>query len=151
MRPLARVVPVYRDTPPVEAVLPGLGFVAGTVLSRLAGTRADRLPGPRVLGPRRVADYVPGVRRDGLRFGHLNWDCQLVDDARLVTAVARTAAGHGARVVTRARAVGSAIGVWAIPSAPSPCWCRVRPTASALPSRPSSVAWTWSTDPSRCA
>jgi glycerol-3-phosphate dehydrogenase len=36
-------------------------------------------------------------------FGHLNWDCQLVDDARLVTAVARTAAGHGARVITRAR------------------------------------------------
>lgn len=103
VRPLAQVVPVYRDTPPVGAVLPGLGFVAGTVLSRLAGTHADRLPGARVLGPRRVAEYVPGVRRDGLRFGHLNWDCQLVDDARLVTAVARTAAGHGARVITRAR------------------------------------------------
>lgn len=103
VRPLAQVVPVYRDTPPMGAVLPGLGFVAGTVLSRLAGTRADRLPGARVLGPRRVAEYVPGVRRDGLRFGHLNWDCQLVDDARLVTAVARTAAGHGARVITRAR------------------------------------------------
>ncbi|MVZ91062.1 FAD-dependent oxidoreductase [Microbacter sp. ANSKLAB05] len=103
VRPLAQVVPVYRDTPPMGAVLPGLGFVAGTVLSRLAGTLADRLPGARVLGPRRVAEYVPGVRRDGLRFGHLNWDCQLVDDARLVTAVARTAAGHGARVITRAR------------------------------------------------
>ncbi|MFI8589958.1 glycerol-3-phosphate dehydrogenase/oxidase [Dietzia maris] len=103
VRPLAQVVPVYRDTPPMGAVLPGLGFVAGTVLSRLAGTRADRLPGARVLVPRRVAEYVPGVRRDGLRFGHLNWDCQLVDDARLVTAVARTAAGHGARVITRAR------------------------------------------------
>ncbi|WP_420890531.1 glycerol-3-phosphate dehydrogenase/oxidase [Dietzia kunjamensis] len=103
VRPLAQVVPVYRDTPPMGAVLPGLGFVAGTVLSRLAGTRADRLPGARVLGPRRVAEYVPGVRRDGLRFGHLNWDCQLVDDARLVTAVARTAAGQGARVITRAR------------------------------------------------
>lgn len=103
VRPLAQVVPVYRDTQPVGAVLPGLGFVAGTVLSRLAGTRADRLPGARVLGPRRVAEYVPGARRDGLRFGHLNWDCQLVDDARLVTAVARTAAGHGARVITRAR------------------------------------------------
>nr|WP_254050695.1 glycerol-3-phosphate dehydrogenase/oxidase [Dietzia sp. WMMA184] len=107
VRPLAQVVPVYRDTPPVGAVLPGLGFVAGTVLSRLAGTHADRLPGARVLGPRRVAEYVPGVRRDGLRFGHLNWDCQLVDDARLVTAVARTAAGHGARVITRARVLES--------------------------------------------
>lgn len=103
VRPLAQVVPVYRDTPPLGAVLPGLGFAAGTLLSRLAGTRADRLPGARVLRAGSVARYVPGVRRHGLAFGHLNWDCQLVDDARLVTAVARTAAGHGARVLTRVR------------------------------------------------
>ena len=38
VRPLAQVVPVFRDTPPLGAVLPGLGFVAGTLLSRLAGT-----------------------------------------------------------------------------------------------------------------
>lgn len=107
VRPLAQVVPVFRDTPPLGAVLPGLGFVAGTLLSRLAGTPADRLPGARVLGPRRVAGYVPGVRREGLRFGHLNWDCRLVDDARLVTAVARTAAGLGARVIARARVVSA--------------------------------------------
>lgn len=105
--PLAQVVPVYRDTPALGAVLPGLGFVAGTVLSRLAGTRADRLPGARVLNAKKVAEYVPGVRREGLRFGHLNWDCQLVDDARLVTAVVRTAAGHGARVITRARVLAA--------------------------------------------
>ncbi|WP_216692680.1 glycerol-3-phosphate dehydrogenase/oxidase [Dietzia psychralcaliphila] len=102
VRPLAQVVPVFRDTPPPGAVLPGLGFLAGTVLSRLAGTRADRLPGARILSAGKVARYVPGVRRRGLEFGHLNWDCQLIDDARLVTAVARTAAGHGARVITRA-------------------------------------------------
>ena len=107
VRPLAQVVPVYRDTPPLGAVLPGLGFVAGTLLSRLAGTGSNRLPGARVLGPGQVAGYVPGVRRNGLRFGHLNWDCQLVDDARLVTAVARTAAGHGARVITRARVLAA--------------------------------------------
>ena len=107
VRPLAQVVPVFRGTSPVEAILPGLGFVAGTVLSRLAGTGADRLPGSRVLGPAAVERYVPGVRRAGLRFGHLNWDCQLVDDARLVTAVARTAAGHGARVITRTRVLSA--------------------------------------------
>lgn len=107
VRPLAQVVPVFRDTPPVEAVLPGLGFVAGTVLSRLAGTGSDRLPGARLLDRSAVARLVPGVRREGLRFGHLNWDCQLIDDARLVTAVARTAAGHGARILTRARVVAA--------------------------------------------
>jgi glycerol-3-phosphate dehydrogenase len=35
----------------------------------------------------------------------LSWDGRLVDDARLVTAVARTAAAHGARVLTRVRAL----------------------------------------------
>src|SRR5690625_2142435 len=153
VRPLAQVVPVYRDTPPLGAVLPGLGFVAGTLLSRLAGTGPDQLPGARIVGPGGVARYVPGIRRDGLRFGHVNWDGQLVDDARLVTAVARTAAGHGARVITRARvvaatgtevtvrdelgggdddeftlsarAVASATGVWAGQTAPG---VRVRPS-----------------------
>lgn len=106
-RPLAQVVPVYRGTRPAHAVLPGLGFLAGTVLTRLAGTRRPLLPGARIVGPARVADLVPGVRREGLLFGHVNWDCQLVDDARLVVAVARTAAREGATILTRARAVAA--------------------------------------------
>ncbi|HEX2314573.1 MAG TPA: FAD-dependent oxidoreductase, partial [Thermomonospora sp.] len=35
----------------------------------------------------------------------LSWDGRLADDARLVTAVARTAAAHGARILTRVRAL----------------------------------------------
>jgi glycerol-3-phosphate dehydrogenase len=38
-----------------------------------------------------------------LRGALLSYDGQLVDDARLVVAIARTAAGHGARIITRAR------------------------------------------------
>ncbi|MFL0578742.1 glycerol-3-phosphate dehydrogenase/oxidase [Dietzia sp. 179-F 9C3 NHS] len=106
-RPLAQVVPVYRGTRPAHAVLPGLGFLAGTVLTRLARTRRRLLPGARIVGPARVADLVPGVRREGLLFGHVNWDCQLVDDARLVVAVARTAAREGATILTRTRAVAA--------------------------------------------
>ncbi len=41
------------------------------------------------------------MRRDGLRGGLLAYDGQLVDDARLVVALARTAAAHGATVLTR--------------------------------------------------
>ena len=41
------------------------------------------------------------MRRDGLSGGLLAYDGQLIDDARLVTAVARTAAQHGARILTR--------------------------------------------------
>src|SRR5699024_590907 len=103
VRPLAQVVPVHRGTGTLNTILPGLGFVAGTALSRLAGTDSATLPGARLLSASKVAEYVPGVRRDGLRFGHLNWDGQLVDDSRLVVGVARTAAGHGARILTRAR------------------------------------------------
>ncbi len=43
---------------------------------------------------------APTVQRDGLAGGFLNYDGQLIDDARLVTAVARTAAQHGARILT---------------------------------------------------
>jgi glycerol-3-phosphate dehydrogenase len=43
---------------------------------------------------------APTVRRDGLDGGLLAYDGQLIDDARLVTAVARTAAQHGARILT---------------------------------------------------
>ena len=40
------------------------------------------------------------MRRDGLDGGLLAYDGQLIDDARLVAAVARTAAQRGARILT---------------------------------------------------
>jgi len=46
---------------------------------------------------------VPGLQGAGLRGGLLHFDGQLTDDATLVVALARTAAGDGARVITRAR------------------------------------------------
>jgi glycerol-3-phosphate dehydrogenase len=48
---------------------------------------------------------APVLRPTGLRGGLLSWDGQLTDDARLVTAVARTAAAHGAHILTRTRAL----------------------------------------------
>ena len=44
------------------------------------------------------------MRRDGLVGALLAYDGQLIDDARLVAAVARTAAQHGARILTRVAA-----------------------------------------------
>ncbi|MEU8034280.1 FAD-dependent oxidoreductase, partial [Streptomyces sp. NPDC049099] len=46
---------------------------------------------------------APSVRAAGLRGGLLSWDGRVTDDARLVTALARTAAAQGARVLTRVR------------------------------------------------
>jgi glycerol-3-phosphate dehydrogenase len=88
------------------------GFLAGDGLRALAGTPASTLPRSRCVGADRAIELVPAVRRDGLSGGLLAYDGQLVDDARLVTAVARTAAQHGARILTRvaaSRATGSSV------------------------------------------
>ncbi|RFU38726.1 FAD-dependent oxidoreductase, partial [Actinomadura logoneensis] len=71
------------------------------------GARTPRslLPGPRRLSPVETLRLAPALRSYGLRGGLLSWDGQLADDARLVTAIARTAAAHGARVLTRVRAL----------------------------------------------
>ncbi|MFD0804328.1 FAD-dependent oxidoreductase, partial [Streptomonospora algeriensis] len=49
-------------------------------------------------------DLAPGLRSEGLRGGQLSFDGQLVDDARFVVGLARTAAAHGASVLTRCAA-----------------------------------------------
>jgi glycerol-3-phosphate dehydrogenase len=99
------------------------------------------LPSTRRVPADEVARLAPGVRPG--RGGVVFWDGQLVDDARLVVALARTAAAYGARVVTgaavtavdgadvhavvdgseavtvRAGVVVNAAGVWAQRLAPS--------------------------------
>jgi glycerol-3-phosphate dehydrogenase len=134
--------------PQLVPLLPGMrgparalvrtGFFAGDGLRRLAGTPASTLPRSRRVTAQRAAELVPAVRRDGLEGAFLAYDGQLIDDARLVTAVARTAAQYGARILIRvaasdatatsvrltdqctgdsfdvaARAVVNAAGVWA--------------------------------------
>ncbi|MGV0359432.1 FAD-dependent oxidoreductase [Corynebacterium mastitidis] len=42
----------------------------------------------------------PAVARSGMRGAWVNYDGQMVDDARMVTAVVRTAAREGARILT---------------------------------------------------
>jgi glycerol-3-phosphate dehydrogenase len=66
----------------------------------LAGTPASVLPRSRRIPVQCVVEMAPVVRRDGLDGGLLAYDGQLIDDARLVVAVARTAAQHGARILT---------------------------------------------------
>lgn len=79
------------------------GLLAGDLLRRSAGTGGDVLPRPRAVSAAETMALVPGLRRPGLRGGLLHFDGQLTDDVALVVALARTAAGHGARVITRAR------------------------------------------------
>jgi glycerol-3-phosphate dehydrogenase len=86
------------------------GLRAGDLLRLAARTPRDVLPRPRHLSATETLAMAPGLRSRGLRGGLLSWDGQLEDDARLVTAIARTAARHGARILTRTRAVSVSAG-----------------------------------------
>ena len=98
---MPQLVPLLPAMGTLERALVRTGFAAGDVLRRLAGTRSSTLPRSRRVSASRAVDMAPAVRRDGLDGGLLAYDGQLIDDARLVTAVARTAAQHGARILTR--------------------------------------------------
>ncbi|KOG12089.1 MULTISPECIES: glycerol-3-phosphate dehydrogenase/oxidase [Streptomyces] len=88
-----------------QAALARAGFVAGDLLRVSARTSRRTLPQPRTLSAVETRHLAPALRPVGLRGGLLSWDGRLSDDARLVTAIARTAAAHGARVLTRTRAL----------------------------------------------
>ena len=105
-RPLPMVVPLMSSVSGFQGRLAAAGFRAGDVLRRAAHTSAETLPHPRRISATETLQLAPGLRRAGLRGGLLSWDGQLEDDARLVIAVARTAAAYGARVRTRARVLG---------------------------------------------
>jgi glycerol-3-phosphate dehydrogenase len=150
VKAMPQLVPLLPSMGRPAQALVRAGFVAGDVLRRVAGTPSSTLPRSRHVRPERAIELAPGVRRAGLSGGLLAYDGQLIDDARLVTAVARTAAQHGARILTRlaasaatgtsvtltdqrtnesfditARAVISAAGVWAGEVDPS---IRLRPS-----------------------
>jgi glycerol-3-phosphate dehydrogenase len=84
----------------------GTGALAGmriaNALRALSRTSRHALPRPRRIGALEAWRHVPALRQDDLRGALLGWDGQLEDDARLVVAVARTAAAYGARIVTYA-------------------------------------------------
>ncbi|CAN5878954.1 glycerol-3-phosphate dehydrogenase/oxidase [soil metagenome] len=138
VKAMPQLVPLLPSMGPAERALVRFGFLAGDGLRRMAGTPSSVLPRSGRVSAARAAELAPTVRRSGLDGGLLAYDGQLIDDARLVTAVARTAAQHGARILTyvgasevtgtsalltdavtgqtltvRARAVINATGVWA--------------------------------------
>ncbi|MGW2117183.1 glycerol-3-phosphate dehydrogenase/oxidase [Streptomyces zhihengii] len=97
------VLPLTPLVSRAEAAIARAGFRAGDLLRAAAGTSRATLPAPRALSAVETRHMAPALRPTGLRGGLLSWDGQLTDDARLVTAVARTAAAHGARILTRVR------------------------------------------------
>jgi glycerol-3-phosphate dehydrogenase len=103
VRPLPMTVPIGAATTRKQAALVQAGGRAADLLRAINRTPRSILPGPRRIGVEETLRLVPSVRRAGLRGAVLNWDGHLEDDARLVVAIARTAAAHGARILTRVR------------------------------------------------
>ena len=104
VKAMPQLVPLLPEMNTASRALVRFGFAAGDGLRRLAGTPSSTLPRSRRIDTARAIKMAPTVRRDGLSGGLLAYDGQLIDDARLVTAVARTAAQHGARILTRVAA-----------------------------------------------
>ena len=98
VRPLPFLVPdvAGRD---VTALAEAGGRLGDLVRRSVPGGRGS-LPPTRRVSRAEVARLTPAVRPG--RGGVVFWDGQLVDDARLVVALARTAAAHGARILTGA-------------------------------------------------
>ena len=105
VRPLASVVPMLPALRWYHRPMIRTGYAAADVLRASAGTSAALLPRARLVPPDAALRLVPGVQENGLRGGYVAWDGQLIDDARLVITVVRTAAELGATVLSRVRAV----------------------------------------------
>jgi glycerol-3-phosphate dehydrogenase len=105
IRPLGQLLPFSRGVTFRQRTAGSIGMGMGDLLRMRAHTPRGVLPAPALVSARTATRLVPALDPQGLRGGMLSYDGQLVDDARLVATVARTAASFGARILTRVRAV----------------------------------------------
>ena len=92
--------------PAAKAAKTQVGLRIGDGLRIGARTSRRVLPPARRISALEARRLAPALAEGGLRGALLSWDGQLEDDARLVVAVARTAAAHGARILTYAGVTG---------------------------------------------
>lgn len=104
IRALPMLAPLGSGLSRPEGLLMEAGEWSGELLRVAVGTPHGVLPRPRRIGPAEARRLAPTLRTEGLRGGLVSWEGQLEDDVRLVVALARTAAGYGARILTRCAA-----------------------------------------------
>ena len=97
VRPVQFLYPIRRGWR--ERLRTGLGIA---LYSLMAGGGRHAHGSHRHLGARGTHQLAPGLDAGVVRGGITYWDGQ-TDDARLVVAIARTAAAHGARILTSTR------------------------------------------------
>ncbi len=100
VRALPFVAPLNGAMRGLHGALTETGIRVGDLMRMASGTPTATLPGPRRISRHEALRLVPELRPHDLRGALLFWDGQIEDDARLVIAVARTAAAHGAMVLT---------------------------------------------------
>jgi glycerol-3-phosphate dehydrogenase len=100
-RAMPQLFPLYPGTSRVQEKVVAAGLRAGDLLRRAARTPSSVLPRPRSIPAALALALAPGLSAQGLRGALLAYDGALVDDARLVVTLARTAASFGARILTR--------------------------------------------------
>ena len=105
IRALPQLLPFSPGVTLTQRVAGAAGLGLGDLLRMRAHTPRSVLPAPRYVSANHALRLAPSLEAGGLRGGVLSHDGQLIDDARLVTTVARTAASFGARVLTRVRAL----------------------------------------------
>lgn len=105
IRPLPFLIPLGGQLGRAAGAKLEVGLRLGDALRAAAGTSRRRLPPARRVSAEEARRLAPGLGDRGLRGALLHWDAQLEDDARLVLAVARTAAAHGARILTYVEAI----------------------------------------------
>ncbi|WP_420446226.1 FAD-dependent oxidoreductase [Candidatus Poriferisodalis sp.] len=97
VRPVQFLYPIRRGWR--ERLRTGAGIA---LYSAMAGHKQHSIGTHRHLGARRMQRLAPALDPEVVRGGITYWDGQ-ADDARLVVAIARTAAAHGARILTSTR------------------------------------------------
>ncbi|MGI8522832.1 MAG: glycerol-3-phosphate dehydrogenase/oxidase [Nocardioides sp.] len=101
VRPVPFLYPLHKT---VERPYVGAGLLLYDTLAHL-GKYDVGLPRHRHLFRKQVARIAPDLRTENLTGAISYYDAQ-VDDARLVLTIARSAASHGAHIVTRTQVTG---------------------------------------------
>lgn len=96
------ILPLHTDVHRSERLMARALFHASDMSSSLASRSRPEQPS-RQVDRSEVLAKNPGLRRDGLRGGFERGATEIIDDIRLVLAIARTAAEMGAKILTRTR------------------------------------------------
>lgn len=105
IRALPQMVPEFDTTPRKYRTLTRVGLHGADAMRKASKLKSSRLAKPKHISGPRAANLAPSLPAERVEGAMVLQDGQLEDDARLVVAIARTAAAYGAKIVTHARAM----------------------------------------------